>query len=188
MKKLIYGKGINDVEQVTFNGKLEPEYVKWTSMLRRCYNEKHPTYIGCSIDTNWLTYSRFKQDYISMIGCGLGWQLDKDLLIKGNKVYSKDNCVMLPSRINLLLINRKNDRGSYPVGVRLHSCGKYEARCNIDASRQKSLGLYSTPEEAFRVYKVFKESYIKQIANEYVDTLDPRAYNALMNYVIEIND
>lgn len=189
--KLVYGKGVNDVKKISVNGKHELEYIKWHHMLNRCYSPKwhktHPTYIGCSVHDDWLLYSKFKSDYKNMVGFELGWELDKDLLVKGNKVYSKETCVLLPKRINTLLINRKKSRGLYPIGVCLCSNNKYLTQCS-DGYKQKHLGYHNTLEQAFQVYKTFKENLIKQVASEYKDMLDVRAYNALMNYTINIDD
>lgn len=45
-----------------------------------------------------------------------------------------------------------------------------------------------TPEEAFAVYKREKEKYIKEVANKWKDQIDPRVYESLMNWTIEITD
>lgn len=69
---------------------------------------------------------------------------------------------------------------------------KFATQCSIldDNGKQKikNLGLYNTPEEAFYVYKQFKESYIKQIADEYRDLIPQKLYEAMHKYEVEIND
>lgn len=53
---------------------------------------------------------------------------------------------------------------------------------------RKNLGRFDTPDEAFSVYKRFKEALIKEIADEHKEQLDSRAYYALLSYKVEIND
>lgn len=50
------------------------------------------------------------------------------------------------------------------------------------------LGYFDTPEEAFYAYKPVKEAYIKALAEKWKDQIDTRAYEALMNWTIEITD
>ena len=141
MKKLVYGHGINDVKGESTT----PAYVKWKNMLRRCYSPKchtrHPTYIGCTVSDVWLTFSNFKAwfDKHNVVG----FDLDKDLLIKDNKVYSKDTCLFVSSQINTLMTDSGATRGDYPIGVTLDKrCGKYQPQLTIKG-KPKALGLYT---------------------------------------------
>lgn len=186
------------VYPVTENKKIVLEYRCWANMLQRCmesYKHIYPTYEGIQCVDSFKYYPYFYEWCNRQIGFGNTdekgkvWQLDKDLLVKGNKVYSEDTCVFLPHKINTLLTKRQNDRGSLPVGVSLHNItGKYQASCSIGDGKTRYLGLFLSVEEAFSVYRCRKESFIKKLANEYKDRLDPRAYQALMNYTVEITD
>ena len=99
-----------------------------------------------------------------------GYQLDKDLLIQGNKVYSPNTCVFIPQSINLLLIERNASRGDYPIGVDFHKpSNKYRARCNNGKGKLVYLGLFSTPQEASEAYKRYKYQLIANIATEALD-------------------
>jgi hypothetical protein len=113
--------------------------------------------------------------------------LDKDILHKGNKIYSSDTCVFVPQFINKLFINRNADRGILPLGVK--TCGKkYYVQCSSGNRVIKNLGTYSTQIEAFNVYKKYKENLIKEVANEYKDKIPNRLYTAMVNYEVEITD
>jgi len=102
LRKLIYGIGINDSEYITdykVDGKRLrcPYYKTWMDMLNRCYSDnyqsKHPTYIGCTVTEEWHTFSVFKEWIISK-----KWEskeLDKDVLIIGNKIYSQKTCIFV---------------------------------------------------------------------------------------------
>jgi len=193
MTKLVYGVGINDGKYpAKVNSKHLTEYHLWQHFLLRCYNfkfqKKHPTYIGCQASENFKSYSYFYEWCQSQIGFGQeGFHLDKDLLFRGNKVYSEGTCLFLPRKLNNLLTCRKNCRGSLPVGVSFHRNG-FQAQCCTDKTSSRSLGYFHTAEEAFQAYKQAKEAFIKRQAEKWKALIDPRAYEALMSYTILITD
>lgn len=159
--KLVYGVGINDanyVTQPTIDGKkvICPFYIRWTSMLKRChsakYQAKFPTYVGCSVAEEWLTFSNFRKWMVEQ-----DWkdkQLDKDLLIEGNKSYSPETCAFVCRALNQLLTDSAAIRGELPIGVSKRR-KKYEARVNKDGKRIY-LGTFNTPEEAHAAWKKAK--------------------------------
>lgn len=192
MKDLVYGVGVNDRKYPTVvKGKIPKEYNLWHDFLKRCYSsktqEKFPTYIGCQASENFKTYSYFYEWCQRQIGFGQeDFQLDKDFLIKGNKLYSEETCLFLPRKLNALLISRKADRGSLPIGVVLRG-GKFIARCCTDKP-SIHIGLFNTPELAFQAYKEVKEAFIKAQAERWRAFIDPRAYQALTTYEVSITD
>jgi len=113
--------------------------------------------------------------------------LDKDLLVKGNKIYNNHFCCFLPQEINKLLTKSNSTRGIYPIGVSLSKYNRFLSRISLNG-KSTYLGIFSTPEEAFKCYKIKKESIIKELANKYKNTLDIRAYNSLMLYSVSIED
>lgn len=190
--QLVQGVGINDRScPANVNGKTTKEYNLWSAMLQRCYSksflEERPTYIGCSVSDNFKYYHLFRAWCQTQVGFGKEeYQLDKDLLIKGNKLYSEDTCIFIPKELNALLTKRTLDRGLLPIGVTKHGKG-FRAQCKIDG-KTKSLGTFQTVEEAFKEYKLFKEAHIKTQAELYKNEIDPRAYQALLNYKVNIGD
>ena len=131
--RLVHGVGINDAdyevtryEYVIVDGRKKqkriwicPYYQTWKGMLGRCYSTKYqdtrPTYKGCSVSEEWLTFSNFrawmeKQDWEGM-------QLDKDLLFEGNKVYSAETCVFITREVNSFTTDCGASRGEWRVGV-----------------------------------------------------------------------
>lgn len=192
--KLVYGIGVNDWDSSTrLNGKRLKEYELWSSMLNRCFNEKykqkHPTYKDVTCSGDWLYMTKFIEDVSQMKGYGLkGWQLDKDILVKGNKLYNKDACCFVPQEVNYLLTKSDKARGEYPIGVWFDKQkGKYKAKLKTNGNPQH-LGYFTTPEEAFFAYKVAKEAQIKVVAERWKNQLDERVYQALLNYTVEITD
>ena len=178
----------------TIDGVKTKEYDLWHSMLRRCYSDKskkkYPTYKGCEVSDNFKSYEYFYEWCHSQIGFGnKDWHLDKDLLIKGNKVYSEDSCVFIPTEINSLLVKRENMRGKYLIGVCWSkTANAFVSRVSRNKGMQEHLGVFNTELEAFRAYKQAKESFVKEQAEKYKSQIDPRAYEALMSYKVEITD
>ena len=180
------------------NGVKTKEYDLWYSMLQRCYSDvykkKRPTYEGCEVSDNFLHYEYFYEWCHEQIGFGNDgngnpFQLDKDLLIKGNKVYSEDSCVFIPQGINKVLTKRESMRGEHLIGVHWHNASRaFKAQVSKSAGKQEYLGSFNTEIEAFNAYKTAKESFIKEQANKWKSQIDERAYNALMNYKVEIID
>ena len=176
------------------NGVLTKEYELWNNMLKRCYSDdfkkKHPTYIDCEVSDKFKSYVYFYEWCHKQIGFNNeGWQLDKDLLVKGNKVYSESTCVFIPSEINLLLIKSDKKRGEHLIGVNWNKTNKaFKARVSKNKGGQKHLGYFNTELEAFNAYKQAKESFVKEQANKWKSKIDERAYEALMNYTVEITD
>lgn len=170
-RRLIYGVATNDsnyITRQTIGGKVIvcPFFSKWEGILNRCYNksyqDKKPTYKGCIVCDDWLTFSNFKRWMESQEWEGL--HLDKDLKIPGNKIYSPDTCTFVTMRINSLLVDRGNSRGIWPIGVsRSNITGKFLSRCRF-GGKQKSLGEFLTPEEANHAYRIAKSSYVKTVA------------------------
>ena len=199
-ERRIYGVGYlgEGKYKVSENGKNTRVYRTWKSMLQRCYDEKfherQPTYIGCKVCEEWLNYQNFAEWYYNNyytvkneVMC-----LDKDILVKHNKIYSPETCVFVPNTINLLFIKRQNDRGNSVIGTTPKN-SKYQANCNMinpktGKSKKEYLGVYGTQEKGFEVYKYYKEKNIKVVADYYKEQIPVKLYNALYDYVVEIND
>lgn len=184
----IYGKGILG-EGFKQSDSQSYSFQLWKNMLKRCYSEvsfkKSPSYEQCLTSETFNHYQQFKTWCNQQLGFGnTGWELDKDILVKGNKVYSEDTCCFVPKEINLLLVKHDKGRGNYSLGVDYHKSRKqFRARCS-----DKHLGWFNTEIEAFNAYKQSKEAHIKEVANKWKDQIDPRVYEALMKYEVEITD
>ena len=191
----VFGVGITGTKyQPTINGVNTKEYDLWHSMLERCYSyiykKRQPTYEGCEVSDNFKSFEYFHEWCHNQIGFGeCGFQLDKDLLTKGNKVYSENSCVFIPREINSLLIKREASRGEHLIGVYWSKTNKaFVAQVNKNKGKSEHLGFFNTEIEAFNAYKVAKEAFIKEQAEKWESQIDDRAYNALMSYTVEITD
>ncbi len=192
---LVYGVGVSGIKYPSkLNGRNTKEYDLWHSMLERCYSDtykkKYPTYEDCKCSDNFKSYEYFYEWCHNQIGFGVpDFELDKDLLVKGNKIYSENICVFIPSEINSLLTKRESSRGNHLIGVHWSNTNKaFVAQVRKNKGKREWLGSFNTELEAFKAYKVAKESFIKEQANKWKDKIDERAYEALMNYQVEVND
>jgi hypothetical protein len=157
-------------------------------MLTRCYDPnfltKYPTYKDCEVCDEWLDYQEFALWIDPQLAENKkGWHLDKDLLLKGNKIYSPETCVLVPEEINLILGN-KGFSSELPVGVtrsKVHS--KFMATLN-ENGKPKYLGIFNTPEEASSCYTINKELQVRVVAEQWKDSIDFRLYTVLSNFKI----
>lgn len=192
----VCGVGINDADYVVHktetvsyvNRKQKtkllwvcPFYRKWKSMLERCYSEKlkkkYPTYEECVVCSEWLSFMRFKawmetQDWE-------GKQLDKDLLVKGNKLYGPETCVFVSKDLNLFLLETAKTRGDWPIGVCFNQTNKkFVATCSDPfLKKNEFLGYYNTPEEAHKAWLFRKREFAKVLAEQ---QSDPRISSILV--------
>lgn len=167
----------------------------WKNMFKRCYDDEYkklkPTYETCTVCEEWHNYSNFskwyEENYYKIDNETMC--LDKDILVKGNKMYSPETCIFVPIKINCLFTKSNNSRGKYPIGVNYNSeIRKYQSRCGNGLGKSISLGYYETPQEAFEAYKINKERYIKQVADEYKDKIPQKLYEVMYNWEVEITD
>lgn len=154
------------VFKAKINGVFTKEYVVWSSMLARCYSEvfhiSNPTYIGCTVCEEWHNFQVFAKWYSEQKYGYKDYVLDKDILFKGNKIYSPKNCRLVPHEINSLVTSSKNSESNLPAGVSFEKKSKkFRASLAVNG-KSKYLGVYSTVAEAEHVYKKEKHLYIKE--------------------------
>ena len=178
--------------------KHERLYYIWRSMLNRVHNYKcqlkQPTYKDVTVCDEWYNFQNFAkwcetQKFYNTKDCkGNHYELDKDILVKGNKQYSPEKCCFVPKRLNSLLLNSKKSRGVYPIGVSYHKATNKFCASFRDGNKQVHLGVFNTPEEAFEVYKLNKEKYVIDVVENMKLDIDVEVYKALLNYSVVEND
>ena len=190
----VYGVGVIGDSYSCWDGsKIRKEYHLWSSMLERCYSPKshkaRETYIGCTVSENFKSYTYFYEWCNQQVGFSENnFELDKDLLSGVSKYYSEGTCVFLPQEINVALIKQNKKRGDFPVGVTYHkNTGNFVAQLSTSAGR-KRFGAFNNVIDAFAAYKKAKEAYLVELAEKWKGKIDDRAYNALMNYEVDIDD
>lgn len=185
-RRPVYGVGINDFPTpVVVNGKNIRPYSLWATMLKRCYStdcqKKQPAYTGCSVSKEWLSFTAFEkwfsENYIE------GYQLDKDLLVTGNRVYAPETCIFVSHTINSLLLDCRAARGEHPLGVSFNKrAKKYVAQISTGMVR-RGLGYFSTALAAHQAWQLEKAAGI-----ESAETDNPRIRAALGRRVAQLRD
>lgn len=184
----IYGVGINDFPYpIKVNGIKLKSYTSWISMLCRCYSDRYqsnkPTYVDCSVCTDWLYFSNFhnwhEKNYID------GYSLDKDILIPGNKIYAPESCIYIPSWLNAFVSINIKDGSQLPVGVYLkndrYRPAPYQSRCRDPIlNKTISLGYYTDANDAHISWKKYKLGLVHKM-RDMLDIIDSRLYPALVN-------
>lgn len=167
----------------------------WRSILQRCYDTKlhinESTYKNCEICEEWKIFKNFYiwfcEHYYELENESV--QLDKDIICKGNKLYSPEYCSFVPHTINSLFTKSNKCRGDTPIGVSWIERDKvYRAQCNNGYKKRIGLGDYDNPIDAFKAYKKYKEYIIKTIAEKYKNVIEQKVYDAMLNYTVEITD
>lgn len=186
--KLIMGVGFNSggKHKTKEYGERLKTYEIWRDMIKRCYSKKRqardPSYIGCSVAEEWHDYQVFAEWYNGHDYSDMNYQLDKDILVVGNKVYSPETCCLVPSEINSILTSCSRARGKYPQGVCWDKDkDRYKVQMNMNG-RYKYLGSFSCVNEASNKYKTTKEAYVKERALHWRDRIAPEVFEALMDW------
>lgn len=185
--------GVGFIGEGKYNCANSPDaYLRFRFMLERCYSPewhaRFPTYIGVTVDPKWHNFQNFAEWFNTNPWNFKGYELDKDILSpKDAKIYSENTCALVPKAINYLVCGVQSKESSgIPTGVRVPTKfpNRYEAACSV-GGKQKWLGYFDCPDEAFEAYKVVRLNHIRATAEEWKGKIDPRVYDALMN--MEVN-
>jgi hypothetical protein len=143
MSPSVFGVGfIGDGEyKARIKGKNTKAYSVWASMFTRCYDEKtqirQPTYKGCTVSKEWHNFQNFAKWFMENYpNDGKQYQLDKDSIIKGNKVYSPVTCCFLSPQQNVETSQAKRYKFISPSGeeVEVYNLRKFCRENSLDRS------------------------------------------------------
>lgn len=169
----VYGKGFLGNSISTEEGEKKKSYRSWNNMMTRCYSAKYPSYQDVEVCKEWLNYSNFEKWF----DCNYreGYDLDKDLLEIGNKVYAPDKCMFIPHEINCLICKPHED---ILRGV-CWSKEKSKYKCYVNG---RHISYTDTKEEAFILYKRYKESEVKNVATKFFEQgiISDKLFNSLI--------
>lgn len=192
--KLKYGVGYNPggKYKTRVDGSDTRTYKLWSRMIERAYSteyhKKQPTYKDVTVDERWHNYQVFAEDieqvfgYNMIDGNGKVYQLDKDILVKDNKVYSKETVCFIPSALNKFTINKRETKDGLPTGISIvNNTSKYTVQIAING-KQKNLGLFTNVSLARAVYVDARNQYARELAERYEGKVDPRVIDILNNW------
>lgn len=154
------------------------EYITWTSMLKRCYNEgtqtKHPSYKGCTTEERWHNFQNFCEDIQHLEGykewkentLPKKYALDKDIRIKGNKIYSKDTCMFVTERDNIIA---SQINGESYLAIFLETGYKEEFNNIKKFARENSLSATSITRHINSTNTIYKGWSFRKLSEEEVE-------------------
>lgn len=162
--------------------------VIYNNMIARCYQESYkknnPSYDGCTVCPEWLddkeTFFEWVAENFYIIP-GEQIDLEKDILIHGNKMYSPEACCFAPHRINVYFENLTRE------SIYSETTGKYRMDIMIDGETT-CIGFFDTEEAAKLAYIRHKEAAILTLANKYKGKIPDILYQAMVNYRITLDD
>lgn len=155
----------------------------WHNMLNRCYSydkvDKYITYGDCEVCDHWKNFRNFDAWYITTFpeGVDIKFELDKDMQIKGNRIYSPETCIWIPKKINQYINDVKGAhsvtgyKGVSPIsktGIDVIE-GKYEVRCADGKGKRVYLGTVTDLEVGSKMYIEYKQSQLRLLAKEYLN-------------------
>ena len=172
MNRLIYGFGINDADYkihplVNGKGNICPFYSKWRSMIQRCYSEKFhiksPTYINCSVCEEWKYFMTFRAWMMKYDWCGK--EIDKDILVPGNKIYCPESCVFVDHATNSVITHKRCNKGKFPTGVNWDkNTHTFNSQACSTSGKKRFFARFKTEKEAENAYLDNKSRTIISIA------------------------
>ena len=166
-------KNENGIWQHQRNGYYTKSGSIWHDMNSRCrdegyYQRTRPSYIGCYVSDYFKDFQKFVEWHASQVGYECtGYELDKDLLYSGNKIYSPETCVLIPQELNKFLVAPKNKENGLPNGVTWHVSNKKFQATVREKTKKMHLGYFSNVNDAYLAYRTAKE----QIARNWYNRL-----------------
>lgn len=189
----VYGVGyIGEGEYLAKeNRKNTRAYAAWHGIMQRCYDPKmqakSPTYKGCTVHPEWHNFQVFAEWFYGQRHYKVGFEVDKDLLVDGNKVYSPHFCCVVPQELNVLFNDNLAAKGVEPTGVNYQSrINRFQARISINNERLY-LGVFKCPREAEAVYKKAKQNYVKGKIEEWKGKVEDSVITALYRKIEQLN-
>ena len=191
----LYGKGFIGIGE--YSSRNKGAYDLWLGMFKRVYDlnyhKRQPTYSEVMMCKEWHNFQNFakwcySQEFFNARDeNGKAYQLDKDILVKGSKIYSPETCCFVPSCINKLIQTDRSNKGEYPTGVCLHKkSGKFLSYLNRFGVHTH-LGYFLTSEDASKAYVQEKEIYVKDVAEKWKGRIDDKVYKHLSTWSMGVD-
>lgn len=145
-------------------------YRKWSGMISRCYNElnkSYKSYSDCTIDDEWFNYQNFASWFYDQDAPN-DFELDKDTLIDGNRVYSPETCLLISKSDNIkakVASNDNNKHGYAGVYMTTYKDAKYfAAKITINGKRVNISGGFRTAKDAHEALQL-RKAQLRGLAN-----------------------
>jgi hypothetical protein len=173
MKPLLFGRGF--MVQGPYVGSNENKaYTLWMGIFNRCYGGHNKPYLGCEVDPQWYNFQEFAEWCQWQKGFKEDkWAIDKDIILKGNKVYGPEFCAFVPREINNAVVNTRKAKGY----TKTRSGDKFMSGC-----AKVYLGTFDTKEEASTAYFIEKRKQMNQLSLKWKGLVEERLLSSLEIY------
>ena len=173
--------GVGGYKSRDERNKITNQYNAWSNMLR-CYSEKHrylfEAYPACEICDEWCDFQVFAkwfdENFYNIDG---RLHVDKDVLVRNNKIYSPETCLLLPQRINMIFMEKTKSTDKDLPNAIWRGVKEFKVAYN-----GKSLGVFKTLDDAIAAHDTAKRQHIKQVAEEYKNKISEKVYKALLDW------
>lgn len=131
-------------------------YKLWMNIKQRPLNKK-----GCedvTVDSRWHSFHDFQLWFDK--NAVPGYDLDKDFLVEGNRVYGPDTCVFIPRWLNSA-IKRSNP------GALFHGVKKSKLKFMAFVGAKTYLGMFETELDAHQAWQRAKVEALREYQNRY---------------------
>lgn len=173
--------GCNDVNSMEEN----VIYMKWWNMMQRCYDpvvhQYKPYYSPCTVCEEWHNFANFRIWYMDNCMGSKKLDLDKDILVQGNTVYSPETCTLISHFTNTIF----EDRGTSTRIAQNSETGKYDVWMSV-LGQNKEIGTFDTREEGKKAFLDYKQNYISEFAEKSKDIVPDKTYEAMINWKVKV--
>lgn len=160
---------------------LDLAYKKWRAMMTRNYyydyENKFSSYKDCYVADEWHNLQTFSDWYYNQVGWDKGFELDKDLLSDGSKVYSPETCCLIPREINTAIVSLTNSDSI--MGYHERRKGVFEVRMRSIAGSCRS---FYDKDEAVEYYKELKKTCLNNLIAEWDGKVDKKVMDKLKGW------
>lgn len=188
--KSCHGVGYIGVGEYSINPDSEAReaYLKWRRILERCYSTSEKTrqqcasYDDCEVHPDWHNFQNFARWCVNQKHYGKEYEIDKDILAFGSKIYSEDTCCLVPKKLNNISTYLRTVGVEAWQGIRYDSkYKKYQAKISM-GGYVKHIGSYNSLSDAKDAYIAHKKLFLRNMAIVYRDYIESKVFNALYNW------
>lgn len=123
---------------------------------------------------NWYNEQKELQPMIDTL------EIEKDILVPNNRMYSPDTCIFVPDWFNLQFLERGKSRGSCPLGVCPYHKGFISNIGDGSGKTKKYLGYFPTEELAHIAWQQAKVIKLSEALDRLkISTLMGENYNKI---------
>lgn len=208
----VRGIGINDTELSGPSCTVRDEFGKktvyldyrtWYAILVRATDDKSSYYKEVAVCQDWFIRSNFQKWYLShetlYDSSGNILEVDKDILISDNTIYSPQTCALVPQYLNVAFNTGADSKHGTPMWVRYRKRNPdmkndlkkpYRAVLTKENGKYIHLGYFKYAKDAHNVARQYKIGCLKETLIRYSleSCYREDVYNAAYRRILKLED